>query len=564
MRTRALLIVAALGVAISLIPLAGVGHAKAPPAPSKDAERIRGIVQDHAGLVRKYSGGTRMWLKPPKPDAAGGPFAPVPRGPAFGTNVDANDPTHDLAAGQSETAIAASGDRVLVAWNDASAFLAAADPLDPLSSTGVAYSADGGRTFTDLIGFPNDDQDQVWTGDPAVVAIDPTHFVVASLYFPSFLARCKRGPVELTLGLEVVTVSDGGDSVSFSGPITPVNAGDLCGRRPARSAGLLDKEFLAYDPTSRTLAMSYTRFFFGGRHHSGNGQIEVVRATVPADPGTLSEANFSPKVVVWREEPVCDPPTLPSELTRCGAENEGAYPAVAPNGDVYVAWERNWQSNLFGGDPYVYLHAAIVPAGATAPSIGGDEGPFVFTKGQIGATQDGGVKGLVSTEITGYTRFLGNDFPRIAADPVHGQVVFVWNDASHRPLGDIWLRTASFGLSSMGAIVQVNDDDGFALHFLPAVSVGADGSIRTSWYDRRLSGPDSSVTDYFGEIRPSASIDATDFQITTGSTDWAGVGSLINPNFGDYTDNATSGGRTYFVWSDGRLGVPQPFVDSRS
>jgi hypothetical protein len=52
-------------------------------------------------------------------------------------------------------------------------------------------------------------------------------------------------------------------------------------------------------------------------------------------------------------------------------------------------------------------------------------------------------------------------------------------------------------------------------------------------------------------------------RITTGSTDWAGTGSLIDPNFGDYTDNATDGTRTYFTWSDGRIGVPQPFVDSR-
>ena len=52
--------------------------------------------------------------------------------------------------------------------------------------------------------------------------------------------------------------------------------------------------------------------------------------------------------------------------------------------------------------------------------------------------------------------------------------------------------------------------------------------------------------------------------VTTGSTDWLSVSSIIVPNFGDYTDNVSSGNRTYFTWSDGRLGVPQPFVDSRS
>lgn len=553
-------LVVAFVVGASLLPLAGIGSAETPGAASEDSQRLHEFARDHLGRPRYYSSGVQMWLNPPKLAPEDDLLAPASRGPAFGSNVDANDPNHDLAAGQSETAIAASGNHVLVAWNDASSFLAYLDPLNPLSATGVAYSGDGGRTFTDLIGFTNDNANQQWTGDPAVVAIDSLHFVVASLYFPSAVADCRQGPVELTLGLQVATVTGG--SISFSSPISPVNAGNLCGRRFGRSVSLLDKEFLAYDPLTRTLAMSYTRFYVDGRH-SGNGQIEVVRAIVPSDPQALSETDFAKRVVIWDEEPYCNFPELPSEATQCGAINEGAYPAVAPNGDMYVVWERNWQSNLFGGDPYVYLHAALVPAGATEPAVGGNAAPFVFTTGQTGATPEGGVKSLTATPIVGYNRF-GNDFPRIAANPSTGEVVFVWNDASHHPLGDIFLRTAPFGLGTMGPIQQVNDDDSFALHFLPAVSVGSDGSIRTSWYDRRLSGADSALTDYFGEIRVLAGTNAPDFRITTGSTDWTNTGSFINPNFGDYTDNSTTGTTTYYTWSDGRIGVPQPFVDPHS
>lgn len=561
MQIRRLTLVVAFVVGASLLPLAGIGSAETPGVSSDDSQRIHEFARDHLGRPRQYSSGVRMWLNPPKLAPEPDPLAPASRGPAFGSNVDANDPNHDLAAGQSETAIAASGDHVLVAWNDASAFLAYLDPLDPLSATGVAYSGDGGQTFTDLIGFTNDNANQQWVGDPAIVAIDSLHFVIASLYFPSAVADCRQGPVELTIGLQVATVTGG--SISFSSPISPVNAGNLCGRRFGRSVSLLDKEFLAYDPLTRTLAMSYTRFYLGGRH-SGNGQIEVVRATVPSDPRALSETDFPKRVVIWDEEPYCNFPELPSEATQCGAINEGAYPAVAPNGDTYVVWERNWQSNLFGGDPFVYLHAALIPAGATAPSVGGNAAPFVFTTGQTGATPEGGVKSLSATQIVGYSRFIGNDFPRIAANPSTDQVVFVWNDASRHPLGDIFLRTATFGLGTMGPIQQVNDDNSFALHFLPAVSVGSDGSIRTSWYDRRLSGADSALTDYFGEIRALAGTNAPDFRITTDSTDWTNTGSLINPNFGDYTDNSTTGTTTYYTWSDGRVGVPQPFVDSHS
>lgn len=71
------------------------------------------------------------------------------------------------------------------------------------------------------------------------------------------------------------------------------------------------------------------------------------------------------------------------------------------------------------------------------------------------------------------------------------------------------------------------------------------------------------MTDYYGECRPGPTSAASDFRITTVSTDWLGTSSLINPNFGDYTDNATNGTTTFFTWSDGRLGIPQPFVDHR-
>jgi hypothetical protein len=163
--------------------------------------------------------------------------------------------------------------------------------------------------------------------------------------------------------------------------------------------------------------------------------------------------------------------------------------------------------------------------------------------------------------IAGYSRGLGNDFPRIAFDAPLGKVIVVWNDAGAHPLGDIWMRALPRNLTISGQIHRVNSDHTFAMHFLPAVSVRNDGSISTSWYDRRLAGPDSTRTEYFGEIRATPRSNPRDFRITTGPTDWTATSSLIDPNFGDYTDNASTRRMTYFTWSDGRIGVPQPFVD---
>jgi hypothetical protein len=47
--------------------------------------------------------------------------------------------------------------------------------------------------------------------------------------------------------------------------------------------------------------------------------------------------------------------------------------------------------------------------------------------------------------------------------------------------------------------------------------------------------------------------------VSTVPTDWNNVSSDIVPNFGDYTDNYIANGTLFVAWSDGRLGLPQPF-----
>jgi hypothetical protein len=471
---------------------------------------------------------------------------------SFGSNVDANDPSGDLAAGQAETAIAADGNRVLTAWNDATGFLVQPSTLLTASLTGVGFSSDGGHTFTDLVGLPNPDPKYQWFGDPTVVAVgDGVHFIVGSLLLPAAQAFCFSPTDKLVskLAVSVATVSPT-NQVSFTNPIVAARGGNLCDFN-APDVSFLDKEFLSYDATTRTLVMSYTKFFNSFSVHSGNGQVELVRAHVPADPATLSRTDFSQPVVVWPEEG--------------SVVNQGAYPAVAPGGVAYVAWERNVDSNLFNGNPYVYIHVARVQPTGTAPDIGGPNLPRVLTTGQGNSNGLGGVRSLDSVPIAGFNRGLGQDFPRLAVDAPLSKVVAVWNDASLHPLGDIWLRALNYNLdiSPTTPIRKVNDDNSFALHFLPAVSVRASGAVAVSWYDRRLNGADSTRTDYFADIRATPAQNGVDVRITTGSTDWAGTSSLTAPNFGDYTDNASSGEKTYFNWTDGRIGVPQPFVDSR-
>ncbi len=499
--------------------------------------------------VSTLSSGGKAWFLGPQSGASGS-LAAAAR-VALGRNVDANNPQGDLAAGQSETAISAVGSTVVAAWNDATGFFVSPSTDRRASLTGVGLSTDGGRTFRDLTGLHNNRPNQQVFGDPTIAAIDAHHFAIGSLYLPSNFFDCSTGPARFQLSVEILTVSATG-AASLGLPVVAADGGDFCpllNRMPKQTPNLafLDKEWLSYDQGSRRLGLSYTRFFFGIGGQSGLGQIELVRARVPQDPRLLNSASWSKPAIVWPEEKT--------------TVNQGSYVSMAPGGDAYLSWERNIDSNLFNGNPYVYIHAARVRPGDVSPVVGGPGLPRVVTLGQRNSNGYGGVKSLDTVVIAGFNRFLGQDFPRIAVNARLGRVLVVWNDASAHPLGDIWLRALPMDLNITGPISKVNDDNSYALHFLPAVSVRSDGSSAISWYDRRLGGADSANTDYFGEVRQTPTIAAPDFRITTGSTNWTNTSSIIRPNFGDYTDNASTGTTTYFTWSDGRLGVPQPFID---
>jgi hypothetical protein len=500
--------------------------------------------------ILALSAGGRSWFEgPPKGSE---PFDSFSKRLPFGTNVDANDPLRDTAAGQSETAVAAAGSTVVAAWNDASAFFVGPSTRRRASGTGLGVSTNGGRTFRDLRGLRNTNPDAQWAGDPTIAKIDPHHFLIGSLYLPSTRVNCVTNTNgRLQLAVELLTVRASGRT-SLGRQIVAANGGNICTlfnddpNDDQPDLAMLDKEWLSYDSTSRQLVMSYTKFFFGVNGQSGAGQIEMVRARLPRDPAALTSRAWSAPIVIW-----------PEDRRRI---NQGAYVDVAPGGDAYVAWERNVQPFSFAGDPYGYIHVARVRPGDDVPVVGGPRRPRVASLGR-NSTPRGGVKSLGAVNIAGYNREFGQDFPRIAINSTLGKVILVWNDASRHPLGDIWLRALPMGLRINGRIHRVNDDSSFALHFLPAVSVRSDGSTSISWYDRRLGGPNSTRTDYFGEVRARPRTNGRDFRLTTGSTNWLNASSLIIPNFGDYTDNASTGNTTYYTWSDGRLGVPQPFVD---
>src|SRR5215470_16292974 len=113
------------------------------------------------------------------------------RVPGTPANVDAASPAEDItpaglrAYGQSNVSIAASGRYVVEAWNDTTALFTTC-PSPKAQVTGLGFSSDGGKTFTDLTGLPDArcSQDN-YQGYPSVVAYRAgghTYFYISSMF----------------------------------------------------------------------------------------------------------------------------------------------------------------------------------------------------------------------------------------------------------------------------------------------------------------------------------------------------------------------------------------------
>src|SRR5439155_9154317 len=175
----------------------------------------------------------------------------------------------------------------------------------------------------------------------------------------------------------------------------------------------------------KRLYISYTEF---GNFTSANGQIELAACDItnPAEPVCENGSNgpsmlpAPPYYIVGPGDPNC--------------EQEGAYPAVdRRTGDVYVAWEFNWVSNISAvacASPATPIHNVLARIPGSCLSSGP---PLPTTTCPDQTTTSIPVVSMDVAFIPGYNRFPMNDFPRIAVSELAGTVSVVWNDARSNP-----------------------------------------------------------------------------------------------------------------------------------
>jgi hypothetical protein len=336
-------------------------------------------------------------------------------------DVRVNDPGPDLLAGsgQAEVLHAMIGNDVVAAWNDGDGF--GGGQHSP-HTQGFGTSTDGGLTWVDrdapaaLAGW-------TWTSDPVVVANTSTgDFWYCGLVNPS----------GTTNGVGVVRGNFSGANFNWQTPELAVSA--------PNSTTFIDKQWLAVDPASGNLYLTYT--VFKDTLIAGQGTV------------TIDWIEFKRRVSgVWQNPIRLSRPLLPQNGGAWGLV-QGSRPVVGPDGEVYVTY---YEIGLVDAD-FMVVHKST-------------NGGASFGAGITGAS----FMANFGTGAPGFNRERGISFPSIAVDrtngPNRGRVYLTWNETVN------WFDDNLGGLPTV-AESEPNDAPGTGDPFTP----GADltGSFSTA------------------------------------------------------------------------------------
>ncbi|MBV8949385.1 MAG: hypothetical protein JOZ99_00800, partial [Actinobacteria bacterium] len=377
------------------------------------------------------------------------------------TNVAASNLTEDVAPnglrgyGQEETSLAVNGSYVVEAWNDATGFFSpCGSPQYKEELTGFGFSADGGKTFLDMGGLPNNTcggpNGYFYGGDPSVETATiggVSYFYISSLFNANAFSSGTLSKVAMSVCAATGTGATA--NLACGQPVIVAQSSECSTMFGFTACSFLDKDFLTVDPVHQRLYLTYTEFgAFTPLNTINLAVCDISNPTLPqcSNGRAGNGATPQPSYLV----------VAPTSPNFC--ESEGSYPAVdTGTGDVYVAYE----SNVGGGcgfDPVRQIVNRIPFGNLSLPN------------------RSGGVTNLTAIDVTsmsaaiiaGYNRN-PNDFPRIAVSRPAGTVSIVWNDARFHPLGDILLQSWRLGsLTPVGGPIQLDTPTG-GLHLMPAL-----------------------------------------------------------------------------------------------
>lgn len=452
----------------------------------KLAGRMDGLLKYLAkgcGREAEFIGGVRQEGGPEAPD-----FAPE------AADVAVSDPTDGGGAGtsaktQSETSIAYNPvtGTLCAAWNDAYHGV-----TENLGFSGFGRSTDGGATWDDRgpISTLPGQQD---SGDPSLV----WRQLDGKFYYAALLNG----------GLGIYRSDD--DCMSFTFVNQFVSGSD-------------DKEIMAVDnnpasPYYGRLYVVWTDFGAGARIYSIHS----------SDAGAT-----------WSTQLAISP---------AGEDVQGAWPVVAPNGDVYVGWVT-W---LSPGFPSGNVEATIARS---------TDGGVSYSPVNPPMTNETNPRDSAATGSCGRPALGGNirylPSPQLAVDG-NGHLHAVYSyDPDAFNVGDesnVYYRKSTDGGATWQPEVLINDDGGTTDQYQPSMSIGAGNVVTIGYYSRQNDAANNLLLDYYSRTSFDAGATwAPSVRLSDVSTPVVLDSTLATCYHGDYDTQTHSVGKAHYLWSDDR------------
>jgi hypothetical protein len=331
------------------------------------------------------------------------------------------------------------------------------------SGSVAATSLDGGRTWTNVVlphlDFPTGGTGALSymdaAGDPAV-AFGPNNTVYyASLVFSRVV---PTDGTQQASGLAVSVSHDGG--LTWGDPAVLTLDGVTADGTPVPTTIFNDKEWIAADPRSGTVYVTWTKFTFDGDGNYLESPIMSVRST-----------NFGR---TW-SSPSRVPPSLNGFKGGVTPFGSGSNPQVGNDGTLYVAYETSICKTAACND--ANDHDAVVVATS-------QDGGRTFRNQEVASDFD------FPATLTG-ENFRLNGFPQMAYDRLTDRLWITWADdrngtysggASVKTNGDVFVVGSAHGSQGWSRAVKLG---GPTDEWFPAVAVVAN-RVAVSYYTRNF------------------------------------------------------------------------------
>ena len=187
---------------------------------------------------------------------------------------------------------------------------------------------------------------------------------------------------------------------------------------------------------------------------------------------------------------------------------------------------------------------------------GGAQGIMLAHSGDAGASWDKAKLALKTEDKGMNASYRSGGMPFLAND-ANGTLYLAWQDTRFGDRDVLFARSADDG-KSWSEPTRVNDDPKGDGHdqFFPALSVGPDGVIDLSWYDRRDDAEHKALDLYYSFSADGGASWSQNLRVTSVSSDpTKSHHQNGNVFIGDYIDSDSAPGAAHPVWVDTRNGV---------